>query len=662
MAAFCYVCGSATPPAIDRRTGEISIPDGVAPPPNASAELIRKLQESLGKHYELAELIGRGGFAEVFRVRDLWLKRDLALKAIRADLTMSETLLTRFRREAEAVAALRHPNIVPIYDVGEAEGTMYILMPLIKGESLKSLLVRDGRRPITEAKRILMESASALEAAHEAGVIHRDIKPENIMLEGKARRVLLMDFGIAKIMDATADSSLTSTGTIVGTPHYMSPEQASGDPHIDHRTDQYSLAVVGYHMLTGAVPFEGESTRAILFKQMMESPRSMRELVPEVPEQLMGAIAKGMAKEPAERFPNIEAFAKSVEVAEEHRAVPVPVAPKRRSLAGPLVGAAGLVAVALVVALLWQGSQASPAPGRGADSVPVAVTPPPAPPPPPATADSGVTSKTAAIPPPAAGPPRTAARESTAGRRGTGTAPGSAGQRTTINNPAPIVPTTPTCASTARGSDLDAAFRICTDEAEKGNTNSQRLLASLYDRSQVPDHAQEAARWYRTAGDAGDVEAMHRYAEMLQAGKGVTANPADATTWFRKAAEQGHVQSMVTLGQRYEAGLGIRKDETQAYFWYRRAADPPRENIVAQAKLGEFFSRGRGVGKDEAEAVRWWLKAAERGEVTSQYGLGMAYLRGRGVQRSDSTGYEWLAKAAAQGHVEAKKEVDKRRP
>ncbi|HEV8455513.1 MAG TPA: serine/threonine-protein kinase, partial [Gemmatimonadales bacterium] len=279
LATVCYVCGSATPPAIDKITGEFILPEGLAPTPDASAEMIRKLKDSLGKHYELNELIGRGGFAEVFRVRDLWLKRDLALKAIRPDLTVSGTMLARFRREAEAVAALRHPSIVPIYDIGEADGIMYILMPLIKGESLKGLLVRDGRRPINEARRILLEAAGALASAHEAGVVHRDIKPENIMLEGKSRRVLVMDFGIAKVMDAAGDSSLTSSGTIVGTPHYMSPEQASGDPHLDHRTDQYSLAVVGYHMLTGSVPFEGESTRAILFKQMMESPRSMRELV-----------------------------------------------------------------------------------------------------------------------------------------------------------------------------------------------------------------------------------------------------------------------------------------------------------------------------------------------------------------------------------------------
>ena len=315
----------------------------------------RRHAKRAGCGRKLGHLIGRGGFAEVFQVRDLWLKRDLALKAIRPDLGVSETILARFRREAEAVAALRHPNIVPIYDIGEAEGILYILMPLIKGESLKSLLTRDGRRPINEARRIMLEAASALGAAHEAGLIHRDIKPENIMLEGKARRVLVMDFGIAKVMDAAGDSTLTSTGTIVGTPHYMSPEQASGDPRIDHRTDQYSLAVVGYHMLTGAVPFEGESTRQVLFKQMMESPRSMRELVPEVPQALMEAVSRAMAKEAAERFPSMEAFAEAIEhtIAEETRAAALAALPRRKSRRGVWMAAgAGLLVVAAIGAAL----------------------------------------------------------------------------------------------------------------------------------------------------------------------------------------------------------------------------------------------------------------------------------------------------------------------
>jgi len=680
VAAFCYVCGSATPPAIDKLTGEISIPDGIAPTATASADLIRKLQDSLGKHYELKGLIGRGGFAEVFQVRDLWLKRDLALKALRPDLTVSETLLARFRREAEAVAALRHPNIVPIYDIGEAEGIMYILMPLIKGESLKSLLVRDGRRPIAEARRILLEAASSLGSAHEAGVVHRDIKPENIMLEGKARRVLLMDFGIAKMMDAAGDSTLTSSGTIVGTPHYMSPEQASGDPHLDHRTDIYSLSVVGYHMLTGGVPFEGENTRAILFKQMMESPRSMRELVPEVPEGLMAAVSKGMAKEPSDRYPTIEAFATALEAtaAEDQKPVVAVSAPAKKQKRLPLMlaGAGALALVAVVVALSQNPSAterraADSARTTASPSVPAAgtslaagvgdstkkLTPPgaittpsptpaPAPPPPPPAAGTGTTPAGGRRP--ATGTPGAAAVNPRGGTPATPPAANSAAKGPTL-----------TCSATASGDDRDTAFRLCTDEANKGNVVSQRLLAGLYDRSTVPDHAAEAVNWYRKAADAGDLPSLFRLGQLLHLGKGVPANPADATAKIKQAAEADYVPAWTVLGERYELGLGTRQNDQNAAFWYRKAAE--RGIQAAQAKVGDFFMRGKGVAKDEAEGVRWFKLSADGGNREGQYGLGMAYIRGRGIPKSDSLAFVWLKKAADQGHVEAQKEVTKRK-
>jgi TPR repeat protein/tRNA A-37 threonylcarbamoyl transferase component Bud32 len=662
LAAFCYVCGSATPPAIDRLTGEISIPDGIAPAPTASADMIRKLKEALGKHYELQELIGRGGFAEVFKVRDQWLKRDLALKAIRPDLVVSETLMARFRREAEAVANLRHPHIVPIYDIGEADGIMYILMPLIKGESLKSLLIRDGRRPIQEARRILLEAAGALGSAHEAGIVHRDIKPENIMLEGKSRRVLVMDFGIAKVMDAAGDGSLTSTGTIVGTPHYMSPEQASGDPHLDHRTDMYSLAVVGYHMLTGGVPFEGESTRAILFKQMMESPRSMRELVPEVPDGLMAAVSKGMAKEPADRYPDIEAFSAALEAAVDvarPAQAPLPAARKPQRWPLMLAGAGLLAAVAVAVALMQKGSAAESPRGLDSTGVSTVATAPVTPlAPPGAVAAEPVTVTPAPAPAPAPAPPPPAL--TAAERRRQASQPTGTTGRNLALPPAPPPTSTATCQATANGDDRDTAFRVCTDEAQKGNVVSQRLLAGLYDKSQVPGHDTEAVTWYRRAADAGDLPSMLRLGQLLHAGKGVPPNALDATTWIKKAAEADYTPAWSTLAERYENGLGVRRSDKEAFFWWRRLAE--RNDVAAQAKVGDMYNRGKGIDKDEAAAVTWFQRAADRGNRDAQYGLGMALLRGRGIARADTLAYGWLKKAADQGHVEAQKEVAKRKP
>ena len=666
VAAFCYVCGSATPPAIDRLTGEISIPDGIAPSPTASADLIRKLKDSLGKHYELQELIGRGGFAEVFRVRDMWLKRDLALKALRPDLVVSETLLARFRREAEAVANLRHPHIVPIYDIGEAEGIMYILMPLIKGESLKALLVRDGRRPISEARRILLESAGALGSAHEAGVVHRDIKPENIMLEGKGRRVLLMDFGIAKMMDAAGDSSLTSSGTIVGTPHYMSPEQASGDPHLDHRTDIYSLAVVGYHMLTGAVPFEGDSTRAILFKQMMESPRSMRELVPEVPDALMAAVSKGMAKEAADRYPTIEAFEKALEataVDEQEKAAAAAAAvahgQKPRRALWVLGGAAALATTALVVALLRNPPAAESGPSAAAGTTgQLAVTPPVSP-------DSnrtglippGTVSPTPAPAPPPAPVPTTT--EKTEKKKPVGGTTSASNPKPSAGAVAPAAGAAPTCSAAAGGDDRDIAFRVCTQEAEKGNVVSERFLAQLYDKSQVPGHDAEAVTWYRKAADAGDLPSLLRYGQLLHLGKGIALNELDATAKIRQAAEADYQPAWMVLAERFELGLGAKRSDQEAFYWYKKAAE--KGDVAGQAKVGDMYARGKGISKDEAEAVKWFRQAADKGNRDAQYGIGMAYLRGRGIQKSDSLAYDWLKKAADAGHVEAKKEVAKRK-
>ena len=196
MASFCYVCGTATPAGLNRETGEAittTMSSGIGP-----ADLIRKLQRALGPGYELRDRIGAGGFAEVFHARDLRLKRDLAVKVLRPDLGLSPDLLQRFRREAETIATLRNAHIVPVYDIGEAEGLAFIIMPMIAGESLRAVLDREGAMPPAEVCRILREAAQGLAAAHEAGVVHRDIKPENIMLEGRDKRVLVMDFGIAK--------------------------------------------------------------------------------------------------------------------------------------------------------------------------------------------------------------------------------------------------------------------------------------------------------------------------------------------------------------------------------------------------------------------------------------------------------------------------------
>ena len=194
-----------------------------------------ELQTALGEGYRVGPRIGRGGSATIYAARDLHLGRDVAVKVLDPMVEAPE-VRERFRREARAVARLRHPNVVPIFLVSERPGLSYFVMPLIEGASLAAVLAREGPLSIEEARRVLLEAASGLEAAHRAGIVHRDIKPENVMLEGPDRRVVLMDFGIARAIDGD-ERKLTMDGALVGTPEYMSPEQAAADPAVDARSD-----------------------------------------------------------------------------------------------------------------------------------------------------------------------------------------------------------------------------------------------------------------------------------------------------------------------------------------------------------------------------------------------------------------------------------------
>jgi tRNA A-37 threonylcarbamoyl transferase component Bud32 len=287
-AQFCFACGTPV---------ENASPNPSVAPQSTTAVA---LQSALGGDYLVRRLLGQGGFAEVYAAWDVRLKREVAVKVLRPELGFSSVSLDRFRREAEAAAPLRHPNIIPVFAVGEREGLAYIIMPLIQGETLRERLDREGRLPIGEARRILLETAAALAAAHEIGLIHRDIKPENIMLEGKERRALLMDFGIAKPA-ISGGERLTETGLVVGTPYYMSPEQAAGDRQLDHRADQYSLAAVGYEMLAGQLLFEGDSAHKVLHQQLTARPTRLDTLV-DIPSPFAAVIERALAKDPADRF------------------------------------------------------------------------------------------------------------------------------------------------------------------------------------------------------------------------------------------------------------------------------------------------------------------------------------------------------------------------
>ncbi|HEY7195144.1 MAG TPA: serine/threonine-protein kinase [Gemmatimonadales bacterium] len=263
------------------------------------------MQLALGSEFTVGALLGQGGFAAVFRARDNVLNRDVAVKVLDVEMAPSAVVAERFMREAQTVARLEHPHIVPIYKVGRQEEIFYLIMRCIDGPSLGQLLETQKRLPIGDAARITRQVADALAYAHSHEIVHRDIKPDNILLD-KSGHVLVTDFGIAKAAQAAKEkkssgSTLTGEGTVVGTPEYMSPEQAAGDP-LDGRSDIYSLGVVLYQMLAGAPPFQGPSSAAILAQVLTEPPAPIRRLRPDVPEEMAVVLERMMDKKRAKRF------------------------------------------------------------------------------------------------------------------------------------------------------------------------------------------------------------------------------------------------------------------------------------------------------------------------------------------------------------------------
>ena len=248
--------------------------------------------------------------ATVYLAQDLKHERPVALKVLRPALAMSMGP-DRFRREITTAARLQHPHILSVHDSGETDGLLWYTMPYVRGESLRDRLKRDGRLPLDETLRITSEAGRALDYAHREGVIHRDIKPENILLtlDGDT---LVADFGIARALGGPSENRLTQAGLALGTPAYMAPEQATGERGVDARTDQYSLAVVCYEMLTGRPPFEGSTGAAVLAKRFTSAMPAVRSLRPEVPEAAERALQRAMALDPAQRFGSVAEFVRAL--------------------------------------------------------------------------------------------------------------------------------------------------------------------------------------------------------------------------------------------------------------------------------------------------------------------------------------------------------------
>ena len=325
-----------------------------------STASLDRLQAALADRYLIERELGQGGAATVYLARDLKHGRLVALKVLRADVAAALGA-DRFLREIEIAAGLTHPHILALHDSGEAAGSLYYVMPYIEGESLRERLVRESPFPLSDVLALAREMADALDYAHRHGVVHRDIKPENILLsDGHA---LVADFGIARAISTATSANITDTGMAIGTPAYMSPEQATSAPSIDGRTDVYALGCVVYEMLAGHPPFLGATALEVLARHTFDPVPPLRTIRRELPEGVERAVLKALAKAPADRFPTTSGF---MDALDEIGAAGTTV---RWSSRPTLVGAAGIAVLGIAYVLLSRPSTLAPRPAP-ADSAP----------------------------------------------------------------------------------------------------------------------------------------------------------------------------------------------------------------------------------------------------------------------------------------------------
>jgi eukaryotic-like serine/threonine-protein kinase len=289
-------------------------------------------------NYRLNRLLSEGGMGSVFEATQLRLSRRVAVKIMAPELTESTEALARFRREVEVTSQLAHPHVIQLYDFGTApSGEPFLVMEFLEGEDLEHRLLRVGRLPLGDAVDLVRQIGSALAATHAKGIVHRDLKPANIFLlplEGVGDFVKLVDFGISKVR--TARTKLTRAFTMVGTPEYMSPEQAVGSvDDVDHRSDQWALGCMAWRMLSAQVPFQGRDLKELLSRVVQQEPPSLATLVPDLPREVEAVLRRALAKRQADRFPTITAFVRAFEAAAARKAAAPAAAPAVQRAAAP---------------------------------------------------------------------------------------------------------------------------------------------------------------------------------------------------------------------------------------------------------------------------------------------------------------------------------------
>ena len=614
--------------------------------------------------YLIDRELGRGGMGIVYQATDPAMNRKIALKLIRPgheffedDKFNRDSLL----REARAAGPLHHPGIVTIYDVGEAEGVPFVSMELVEGPSLYSVLSAGQRLDRSVAMDVLRQVASALDYAHSRGIIHRDIKPANILLEGGSI-AKITDFGIAKI----ASSGTTLGGILIGTAFYMSPEQIQSQP-LDGRSDQFALASMAYELLTGTLPFTGDTATAVSFKIVHEPRPSASGANRDLPAAVDPVFARGLARTPGERFATCAEFVRALESAllstlrVEPPTRPSEPVPARRSRM-PLAVIGALVLTLLVFGIYRMRPAPQPAPA------------PIAPPPvivqrfdvgPPSIPSGGVATLSwetsgaseVAIDP---GVGSVVAKGTFAVKPHTSTvylltAKGVGGSVTARASIEVAQPAKPPEHKTPEPPKSEPPKTESPKPEPTPTVPPQEQANHLYTDAMSVLRAGDSAKaapLFRQAADLGDARAMNELANLYRRGDGLPRNPSEALKWFTKSAEAGNASAMVFLGSMYAAGDGVLKKPADALRWFHQAADAG--NLVAMDAIGQMYWSGNGVPKDDKQAVDWFQKAAAKGNAAALYDLGLAYETGRGVEQDANAARNLFRQSAAAGDARAK--------
>jgi predicted Ser/Thr protein kinase len=531
-------------------------PKDAPPPQDSSDEMTQEITQppsALGERYDLLGELGRGGMGVVYKARDRETEDIVALKVLKPEIAARPDVIGRFKSELRLARKVTHKNVCRIHELLRFGDTVAIAMEYVEGESLRAFLERFGTVPLRRGIEWIKQICSVLAEAHGQGIVHRDLKPENIMID-KRGRAKVMDFGIARSFEG---ETATGTGTIIGTPAYMSPEQAEGKP-ADPRSDIYSLGLTMYEMFAGQPAFEADTPVALAFKQVHEPPRRPRDLEPSMPPAVEKAILRCVEKNPVNRFQTVEELEAEL-TGGSTSGVWMRVGrllPKLRTRRWELV--AGLAAAGLLastIAILFMRQEARP-PGPG-ETLPSSATP--------ALRDTKSQEDLGQRPEPKEGVPE-------------------------------------------EGPEAVKWFR---QAAQRGHADAQYRLGVMYANGQgVPRDYPQAAFWFRKAAAQGHPSAQSTLGIMYFLGEGVHRDYREALNWLQKAAQQGDPAAEYTLGIMYFSGQGVRKDDREAARWFTKAADQGYPE--AQYMLGVMYQKGQGVPQDDVEGRRWIRTATDR--------------------------------------------------